>query len=92
MAGKTIKSTTEESSVTKTVNGEEETYEVYLPKLKGNNAKQVEFFSINGQNCLLKRGENIKVSKALYEIILNAQNAEREADDYSEQVGLKEPK
>lgn len=91
MAGKISKSTTEESSVTKTVDGEEEVYEVYLPKLKGNNAKQVEFFSVNGKNYLLKRGENIKVNAALYEVILNAQNAQREADDFSESVGLKEP-
>lgn len=92
MAGKTTQSNTASSSVIVEETPEQTTFQIRLPKLKGENAQQTEFYSVNGRNYLLKRGEYINVPRELYEVILNSQNAEEDADRYAESVAVREPR
>lgn len=92
MAGKTTQSNTASSSVIVEETPEQTTFQIRLPKLKGENAQQTEFYSVNGKNFLLKRGEYINVPRELYEVILNSQNAEEDADRYAESVAVREPR
>lgn len=57
-----------------------------LPKLPGQNANQEEFFSVNGQNYIMKRGEPIEIPEELAEVIRNAEKAEEYALTYVEQL------
>ena len=57
---------------------------VRLPKAKGQNAVQEEFFSVNGKNYIIKRGETVDVPKAVAEVIRNAEKAEEYAMNYVE--------
>lgn len=70
----------------------EEMYTIRLPRLKGNNAQQTEFFSVNGRNYLVERGKNVTVPKEVYEVYMNSLDAEDAADEFAVSVGLKEPK
>ena len=72
---------------------------VKLPRLSGQNAIQEEFFSVNGRNYLIKRGEYVEVPKEVEEVIFNAEKAEDYAikyvdgltkakDDKEKEIGL----
>lgn len=56
--------------------------EVRLPRLAGQNARQEEFFSVNGKNYLIKRGETVEVPECVAEVIRNAERAEECAMRY----------
>jgi transketolase C-terminal domain/subunit len=49
---------------------------VRLPRNKGQNARQEEFFSVNGKNYIIKRGEDVEIPEELAEVIRNAELAE----------------
>lgn len=68
----------------------EKTYPVRLPRLKGENASQVEFFSVNGKNWTINRGETVNVPAEVYEVILHSQAAEDEAEMYAEELKRRE--
>lgn len=55
---------------------------VRLPRLAGQNARQDEFFSVNGRNYLIKRGETVEVPEEVAEVIENGQKAEEYAMHY----------
>ena len=55
---------------------------VRLLRLKGQNARQEEFFSVNGKNYIIKRGEDVEVPEAVAEVIENANKAEDYAMRY----------
>lgn len=55
---------------------------VRLPLLRGQNARQEEFFSVNGKNYLIKRGETVEVPEEIAEVIRNAERAEECAMRY----------
>jgi hypothetical protein len=55
---------------------------VRLPRLHGQNARQEEFFSVNGRNYRIKRGERVEVPEELAEVIENAEKAEEYAMNY----------
>jgi hypothetical protein len=55
---------------------------VKLPRLAGQNAIQEEFFSVNGRNYRIKRGERVEVPEELAEVIENAEKAEEYAMNY----------
>ena len=57
---------------------------VRLPKLKGSNAIQEEFFSVNGKNYIIKRGETVEIPEDVAEVIRNAEKAEEYAMEYAE--------
>lgn len=57
---------------------------VRLPKLKGSNAIQEEFFSVNGKNYIIKRGETVEIPDDVAEVIRNAEKAEEYAMEYAE--------
>ncbi len=57
---------------------------VRLPKLKGSNAIQEEFFSVNGKNYIIKRGETVEIPEEVAEVIRNAEKAEEYAMEYAE--------
>ena len=57
---------------------------VKLPKLPGQNAIQEEFFSVNGKNYIIKRGETVEIPEEVAEVILNAEKAEEYALNYVE--------
>ena len=59
---------------------------VRLPRNKGQNANQDEFFSVNGINYLIKRGEDVEVPEAVAEVIRNAEKAEDYAMRYVEGI------
>ena len=55
---------------------------VTLPRLPGQNARQEEFFSVNGKNYIIKRGEEVEVPEEVAEVIRNANKAEEYAMNY----------
>jgi hypothetical protein len=64
-----------------------EMVEVRLPMLPGSK-NQTEFFSVNGKNYKIKRGEYVKVPVELKEVIENSQLAEDAAIRYAQSVLL----
>ena len=73
MAETTTKATTTKRKVT-----------VRLPRNPGQNARQEEFFSVNGKNYLIKRGETVEIPEEVAEVIRNAEKAEEFAMQYVE--------
>ncbi len=65
---------------------------VLLPRNPGQNARQEEFFSVNGKNYLIKRGERVEIPEELAEVIENGQKAEEYAMQYAEEKAMREPK
>lgn len=59
---------------------------VRLPRLPGQNARQEEFFSVNGKNYIIKRGETVDVPEEVAEVIENAEKAEEYALQYVEKL------
>ena len=59
---------------------------VRLPRLPGQNAIQEEFFSVNGRNYIVKRGEYVEVPEEVAEVINNAEKAEEYAMRYVEKL------
>lgn len=55
---------------------------VTLPRLRGQNAIQEEFFSVNGKNYIIKRGEEVEVPVEVAEVIRNADKADEYAMRY----------
>lgn len=55
---------------------------VRLPRNKGQNANQDEFFSVNGKNYIIKRGEDVEIPEEVAEVIRNAELAEDYAMRY----------
>ena len=55
---------------------------VRLPRLPGQNANQDEFFSVNGRNYIIKRGETVEVPLEVAELIENNEQAEEYALNY----------
>lgn len=55
---------------------------VRLPRLPGQNAIQEEFFSVNGKNYLIKRGETVEIPEEVAEVIRNGEKAEEYAMNY----------
>ena len=60
---------------------------VKLPKLRGQNALQEEFYSVNGKNYRIRRGVEVEIPEELAEVIRNADMAEEYAMDYAEEIG-----
>lgn len=56
--------------------------EVRLPRNPGQNANQDEFFSVNGKNYIIKRGETVVIPEEVAEVIRNAEKAEEYAMHY----------
>lgn len=65
-----------------TANAETKRVQVRLPRLNGQNAIQEEFFSVNGKNYIIKRGEYVDVPEEVAEVIRNAEKAEEYAMRY----------
>lgn len=59
---------------------------VRLPRLPGQNAIQEEFFSVNGKNYIVKRGEEVEIPEEVAEVIRNAEKAEEYAMNYVENL------
>jgi hypothetical protein len=55
---------------------------VTLPFNKGQYADQTEFFSVNGRNCRIKRGEEVEIREEIAEVIRNGQSADVAAMRY----------
>lgn len=55
---------------------------VRLPRLHGQNARQEEFFSVNGRNYIIQRGIDVEVPEEVAEVIRNAEKAEEYAMRY----------
>ena len=68
-----------------------ETVSVKLPRNKGKDAVQEEFFSVNFKNYLIKRGVYVEVPIEVYEVIENAEKAEDYAVEYAEAKAVREP-
>lgn len=71
----TTKNTTNNASKGKKVT-------VRLPRLNGQNAIQEEFFSVNGKNYIIKRGETVEIPEEVAEVIRNGEKAEEYAMNY----------
>ena len=63
---------------------------VRLPLLRGQNAVQEEFFSVNGKNYRIKRGETVEIPEELAEVITNAQLADEYAMRYVDELAKAE--
>ncbi|MBQ2614773.1 MAG: hypothetical protein IJB80_05550 [Clostridia bacterium] len=63
---------------------------VRLPRLPGQNAIQEEFFSVNGKNYLIKRGETVEIPEAVAEVIRNAEKADEYAMQYVDNLAQAE--
>ena len=59
---------------------------VRLPRLPGQNAIQEEFYSVNGKNYLIKRGETVEIPEEVAEVIRNNEMAEDYAMNYMESI------
>ena len=59
---------------------------VRLPRLPGQNAIQEEFFSVNGKNYRIKRGETVEIPEEVAEVIANGEKAEEYAMNYVEKL------
>lgn len=81
MAETTKKTTTENAKRKVTVR---------LPRNKGQNARQEEFFSVNGRNYLIKRGETVEIAEEVAEVIRNGEQAEEYAMQYVEELAKAE--
>ncbi len=55
---------------------------VRLPRNPGQNARQEEFFSVNGKNYLIKRGETVEIPEEVAEVIRLSEMAEEYAMQY----------
>ena len=55
---------------------------IRLPRLRGHNARQEEFFSVNGKNYIIKRGVNVEVPSEVAEVIRNNEMAEEYAMNF----------
>ena len=64
---------------------------VKLPRAKGKDARQEEFFSVNFKNYIIQRGVHVEVPAELAEAIENAEKAEEYALQYAESRAVKEP-
>lgn len=71
----TIKKTVDNATKSKRVTAR-------LPRLPGQNAVQEEFFSVNGKNYIIKRGETVEIPEEVAEVIRNAEKAEEYAINY----------
>ena len=79
-----------ETAETTVENATEQRVMVKLPRLGGHNANQDEFFSVNGKNYIIKRGEYVEIPKELEEVIRNGEKAEDAAFEFAEAHKLKE--
>lgn len=59
---------------------------VRLPRLGGKNAVQEEFFSVNGKNYIIKRGETVEIPPEVEEVIRNGEKAEDYALSYTDKL------
>ena len=59
---------------------------VTLPRLPGQNAIQEEFFSVNGKNYIIKRGEEVVIPEEVAEVIRNSEKAELYAMKYVDKL------
>ncbi len=67
---------------TATNNAETKRVQVRLPRLSGQNAIQEEFYSVNGRNYIIKRGENVLIPEEVAEVIRNSEKEEEYAMRY----------
>lgn len=65
-------------------NANKKRIEVRLPRNKGQNANQDEFFSVNFKNSMVKRGETVEIPEELAEVIRNGEKAEEYAMHYAD--------
>ena len=63
---------------------------VRLPRLAGQNAIQDEFYSVNGKNYIIKRGEYVDVPEEVAEVIRNNEQAEEYAMRYVDELNRAE--
>ena len=68
----------------------EKTATVCLARANGRYAVQADFFSINGRNYLLKRGEKTEVPEEVAEVIINGERAEEYALNYVDNLSKTE--
>ena len=64
------------AETTKNTTNNAKRVEVRLPRNPGQNANQDEFFSVNGKNYIIKRGETVVIPEELAEVIRNAEKQE----------------
>lgn len=65
-------------------NANKKRIEVRLPRNKGQNANQDEFFSVNFKNYIVKRGETVEILEEVAEVIRNGEKAEEYAMHYAD--------
>ncbi len=70
----------------KTTSNNAKRVEINLPRNKGQNAIQDEFFSVNFKNYLIKRGEYVEVPEEIEEVIRNSNKAEECAMRYADSL------
>ena len=73
-----------ETTTKKTTDNAKKRVLVRIPRNKGQNANQQEFFSVNGKNYLIERGVEVEVPEEVAEVIRNAEKAEEYAMHYAE--------
>ena len=66
----------------KTTTNNAKRVEINLPRNKGQNANQDEFFSVNFKNYIIKRGEYVEIPEEVAEVISNSNKAEDYAMRY----------
>lgn len=71
-------------------NAETKRVQVRLPRLSGQNAIQEEFYSVNGRNYIIKRGETVEIPEEVAEVIRNAEKEEEYAMSYVDSLKVAE--
>ena len=64
---------------------------IRVPRLRGAEADQSLYVSVNGKTYLIRRGMDIEVPESVAEVIRNSELAEDVAFLYAESKALKEP-
>lgn len=81
---------TKTTTKTEEVTNKNELVEVHLKRIPDPKAPQVEFYSLNFKNYLIRRGETVLVPKELKALIDEQERAENEAMDYINNLVSKE--
>ena len=72
------------AETTKNTNNAKKRVTVRLPRNKGKDARQEEFYSHNFKNYIVKRGETVEIPECVANIIKDAEQAEEYAMQYAE--------
>ena len=80
------KAKSEESIADPKTKSEDDKVTVFIPKDPLNKNDDYLYVAVNGENCRIKKGENVSVHKKFAEVIQRSQKTANEADETVKQL------